>query len=570
MQFMAYSAAGRGGFYIGVEDTIRREKWLNFYRHADGDLRLSVWHSPTDYAERRDVVPGYSTVLAALDGGAWYDAADRYKTWALQQSWVAPGPLWAREDCPRWLYEKVGLCTFGINARHNRAPWLAEIDRIAGTPVMHILGPNWTRIPADYQNHVPGGLEDWFPTQFHPENLAVARRNGDYVAPFEFDLLFKFEQERSNDEAGVRALQDVPRPTLSRDEYIFPFMCPASSFLRYLHVARNRMLIKEARVNGVYYDISVNNTRHNCLSDMHDHTPGETAVLTAAYRTILADTAFAMREAANNVPIPQGTETITEQMLLVVAFYQARAEASPAAPFEAMPFRGMIKDGVAEKIPLFTYVYHDYGSMCLGGWAKLSKDQGDFIYFVLGRVFVQGGLIELNYEFSPLENLGEHRDSMEGHYYPYTGSHHYALDHELARFVHRLAQARVGRANRYLAYGTMLRPAPMRIDGAATLTLSYFLYNGDEAMPEYEEQGLMSVPTVLQVAWRYKDESIAWILLNLALEDRTAHIDPQLHSVGKWTQGMLTLHREGEKPAELGEISGFRNVTLTLPSRWPS
>ena len=39
-------------------------------------------------------------------------------------------------------------------------------------------------------NSLPGGLADWFPARFHPENLAAIRQNHDYLVPFEFDLLF--------------------------------------------------------------------------------------------------------------------------------------------------------------------------------------------------------------------------------------------------------------------------------------------------------------------------------------------------------------------------------------------
>jgi len=201
----------------------------------------------------------------------------------------------------------------------------------------------------------------------------------------------------SDTAAGTEALQVIPRPTLSRDAYDFPFLCPVTPFARDLHVARDRTLAGEYGVDGVYYDISVNNVRHICLSSEHGHEPGDTVALTAAYRALLADTAGAMRDATAGRVVPQGTEMINEQMLPVVAFYQARAEASPASTFEAGPFRNLIKAGMAEKIPLFAYVYHEYGPVRLDGWAKLSREQGEFVYFVLGRVFLQGGLIELNY-----------------------------------------------------------------------------------------------------------------------------------------------------------------------------
>ncbi|HXT35744.1 MAG TPA: DUF6259 domain-containing protein, partial [Chloroflexota bacterium] len=566
MQFMAYSALRMGGFYLAAEDGEGREKWLNAYLHPDGDLRMAVWHSPGDYAGRRDVLPAYRVVLAALDGGDWYAAADRYKAWALTQPWAARGPLWARDDLPRWLFERVGLCTFGINPRYDRVPWLAEIDRIAGTPVMHLLGPNWPRTEANYRNNLPGGLADWFPARFHPANLEHIRSHGDYLVPFEFDLLFGQGEEKADAAEGARALQEIPTPTLSRDAYHFPFLCPASSFTRTLHAARDRELVQGYKVDGVYYDISVNNVRHTCLSEQHGHAPGDAAAISTAATAMLAETAAAMRAAAGGWTIPQGTEMINERMLPSLWFYQARAEASPAAPFEAGPFLDLIEQGKAEKIPLFTYIYHEHGPVRMDGWAKLSREQGDYVYFVLGRIFLQGGLIELNYEFSGLEDLEEHRDVAAEHYFLFA-ERRFTIDPELARFVGRLARARIGPANRYLAYGAMRRPAPLIVAGEPTLTLAYFFYNASQEMRNHEARGTMVVPTVLHTAWRYRDESAAWLLLNLAPDPREVRIELEVPAT--LPRSRLTLHQDGEPLVDLGVLAERRVVTLTLPARCP-
>jgi hypothetical protein len=284
----------------------------------------------------------------------------------------------------------------------------------------------------------------------------------------------------------------------------------------------------------------------------------------------MSETADAMRNAARGTTIPQGTEMINEQMLPYVAFYQARAEACPAAPFEAGPFRDLIKAGHAEKIPLFAYVYHEYGPIRLDGWAKLSREQGDLVYFVLGRVFAQGGLIELNYEFSALEDLGALRDTVAEHYYTFD-DRHYMIDPDVADFVGRLSRARIGRANRYLAYGTMQRPAPLSVEGGAVLELKYFLYNCSTTMREHEDRGTLRVPTVLQVAWRYRDESAAWVLLNLGDEERRAQLTldpPQLGTTAR-SACSLTAHEAGKPAQSLGLLSETRVVTITLPPRTP-
>ncbi len=570
MQFMSYGALGRGSFYLATEDTAGREKWLNFYLHSDGDLRAAVWHGPTDYATHRDVLPEYPTVLAALDGGSWYDAADRYKSWALRQPWAAAGPLWSRDDRPRWLFEEVGLCSFGINPRHDRSPWLAEIDRIAGTPVLHLLGPNWPKTEANYHNSLPGGLDDWFPARFHPANVAQIRAHGDYLVPFEFDLLFGRGDDKADAAAGTDALQIIPTPTLSRDAYNFPFLCPAVPFTRALHLERDRTLAADYEVDGVYYDISVNNVRHTCLSVNHGHPPGDATSISGAYKTMLTETATAMREAARGRTIPQGAEMVNEQMIPHLWFYQGRAEAAPAAPFEAGPFLSLIQEGRAEKIPLFTYVYHEYGPLRMDGWAKLSREQGDFVYFVLGRVFLQGGLIELNYEFSPLEDLGDSRDVADEHYWRFA-DRRFTIDPELAGFVGRLARARIGPANRYLAYGALRRPAGLRVEGEPSLSLSYFLYNCSQDMRGYETRGIQMTPTVLQTAWSYRDESFAWLLLNLAEVQTDARLDlePPSLPAGGPTPLRLTLYPDSGSAIDLGVLEGKRTLNLTLPPRCP-
>ncbi|MBO0702463.1 MAG: hypothetical protein J2P38_05995, partial [Candidatus Dormibacteraeota bacterium] len=563
MQFMAYSAPGRGGFYVAAEDCEGHEKWLNFYLHAGGDLRLSVWHAPRDYARHRDVEPAYPTRIAALDGGTWYDAADRYKSWARGRPWTAQGPLAAREDRCRWLLEEVGLCTFGIDPRHDRSPWLERIGRLAGTPVLHVLGPSWARTGADYMNHLPGGLPDWFPAAFESRNREAIARSGDFLVPFEFDLLFGEGPDAAERERGEAARQQVPSPTLSRDAYAFPFLCPGARYARELHVERDRRLAQEHDVDGVYYDISVNNVRHRCLASGHGHPPGEMQAVTLAYRDQLADTRQAMREAANGRAMPQGTELINEQLIPFVDFYQARAEAGLAAPFEGGPFRELIKAGTAQKIPLFAYVYHEYGPVRLDGWAKLSREQGTLVFHTLGQVFLNGGLVELNYEFSALEVLDEGRhDEPEEHYYRFE-DRRYAVDGEVARFAGALARMRVGAANRYLAYGTMQRPAAMTVRGGATVELDYFLFNCDTSHRDYEDRGVLRVPAVSQSAWRSPEGSRAWLFLNVAAEPREVTVDLET-APGRRLVWRGAMDRSEDVTAGAGGAH-----TRTLPARRP-
>jgi hypothetical protein len=256
-------------------------------------------------------------------------------------------------------------------------------------------------------------------------------------------------------------------------------------------------------------------------------------------------------------------------MIPFVAFYQARAEAAPAAPFESTPFHDLILDGWAEKIPLFAYVYHEYGPVRMDGWAKLSREQGDFVYYVLGRTCLQGGLIELNYEFSPLEDLGEHHDVAAEHYWHFE-ERHYSINAELAGYVGRLAQLRLGPANIYLAYGRMRRPSPMKVPGDDTLDLRYMLYNAAQDSPTYGTTGVMRVPAVLQTAWQHGDNRIAWILLNLTTEERRVEIDLEpLLPVAADALWDLTVQTQNGTREQMGVLAGRRVLSLALPPRLP-
>jgi len=130
MQFLAYQARTVGGFLLGTEDAGRALKWFDIA--GDGaHLTMSIAHKVPALVAGASFTPAYPVVVAALDGGRWTDAADRYRAWAIHQPWAQVGPR------ASWLREEVGICTFGVSARHDRKR-LAAVDRRSGSvPVFH-------------------------------------------------------------------------------------------------------------------------------------------------------------------------------------------------------------------------------------------------------------------------------------------------------------------------------------------------------------------------------------------------------------------------------------------------
>lgn len=509
MQMLAYYARARGGFYIGTEDTGTDMKSYNFFKEGEL-LASSVVHKSPILQHGSNFRPPYPVVLSALTQGTWYEAADYYKAWALQQSWAQPRPR------SKWLMEQVGICTFGVNAQAVRSAWLDLFHRIAGTPVFHILGPNWPQGLQDYRNQFPRGKAEWFPARFSAANLEVIRRNGDFWAPFEFDLLCDHSLDPSEPVIQSRV---VPKQSeLSPNTHWFPYMCAGTDYWHDLHVWRDEKVVADYGCDANYYDISVSNLPMQCLAENHRHRPGSGTPVVSAFAQMYRDTTAAASRAKGQ-PVPAGTEVISECFMQEFDYYQARAEATPLGPFEVDCFRDWIVQGRAEKIPLFTYVYHEHGPLRLDGWGKLAREAGDLFYWTAARIVLNGGLFQLNYEFSGLEDLDGLRDDPAEHYFAFT-PRPYQVDPEKAAFVSAAARMRVGPANPFLAYGTMLPPPAVE---APVVDLDYFYYSGPPG-PFHEERGTMTVPSVLATAWKHGDRT-AWCIANLLPEEQTARID---------------------------------------------
>jgi hypothetical protein len=163
----------------------------------------------------------------------------------------------------------------------------------------------------------------------------------------------------------------LPQRKHSYDQYWFPFMCPGTAFWRNFHVARDALLAGLHRPHALYYDISLNNVLMACYAGGHDHDPGSGEQIMDAYARMYEDTRQAMADAAGR-PVATGAEMVSELVIPYMDFYQARAEATPLSSFEADFWRPWVVAGKVEKIPLFAYVYHEYGPLRMDGWGKLA------------------------------------------------------------------------------------------------------------------------------------------------------------------------------------------------------
>lgn len=526
MQFFSYFGQNRGGLYFAAEDPDACQKWLNIFPDEDG-MTASLMIGFEDIrpgSEGAGLSADFPFVLRLMSTApSWYEAAATYKSWATEQQWCARGKTAERlDEIPEWLYKKIGLSTFGVNAGHDRSLWLAKYHEDIGVPIFHMLGPDWTNVPQTFGSGVPGGYDDWLPTRFSRETLQAIRDNNDYYAPFEFDFLV--DPKKSDGEKLRQNLIRWPDPVYSHDRYKFNMLCPCTEFTRNFHVRRDLQIYREAQPDSMYYDISANNLLRCCLSTEHGHKPGGAGEMTRAYKEIYRQTREAISREAGR-PFPLGTEMINEVFLPELDYYQARAWAQPSSTLETWPMRDLMKSGTARMIPLFTYVYNEYGAVRFDGWGKLVRETGSYFFDIVAKTYLWGGIYEINHEYSPMEAIEGKENSSQEHYFAFD-PHNYAYAPDRARYVRQFAALRTREANPYLAFGQM---RPELETAVPEHNLEWFHYNHGKN-DTYHDSGTFAVPVIRQSVWRKADgEGCAVFLINTGESSRdiTITIGPE-------------------------------------------
>ena len=523
MQFFAYYGHQDTGLYFAALDGNGQTKWLNFYKSEYG-LEASFIHGYQDIGPGKGISVNYPIVLRSLIEGNWYEAAELYREWAHQQFWVASGKMADRSKSERadWLLKNVGLCTFGINASEDRAKWIKEYHSFVDTPVFHVLGPDWAAGGQRFFGEALGGFDDWFPTKFSKPTIEAIQDVGDYYAPFEFDYLFN--KDRADGLIGGKYMQHIPKPAKGYEQYDLPFQCPVPEFTRNLHISRDQQLAKETPLDAIYYDISCNNIINICMDPDHGHPIGGGTMLTQAQNRIYLETKQAMSEQRKRY-VPMGTEMINEVHLQFLDYYQARAGAEPNTEFEGFMYREHFKTGDISLIPLFTYIYHEYIPVRMDGWAKLTEEAGELFYYTVARTYLWGGLLELNYEYSPMEAIEGHETSSDVHYFKFP-PRGYELSERKGLYLRQFAKLRTGPANEYLSFGKMLRPLNLIID---QVRLPWFHYNCNERASAFEDGGVQTVDAIVHSAWQSQSGNIALFFANVTALERTIQVNTNEH-----------------------------------------
>lgn len=420
MQFYAYYSLGIGGFEIMTRDGGNTIKSFPVVADDVG-LRASVWHYPDDPSEQAAEF-GYDISVGNLTEGTWYEAAEKYRGWATEQSWATEkGKLSERTDIDEVFYEEVVACNFNF-------------------PYHLVYGEAEQReLYEKMRENVGGKMLNVF---FADDDRVIdlSKEYGDYFVRFEFPDFHSVTTAEQNPAEWKTAIRNADGGYAAYWLNGTQQFYECASCEEYL----SRFAQKEQGwhdrygVSGYYHDVGIAAVHpKQCYDSSHPHGTRVNIV-----EECLAQMALTKEIGQKNGANIYGQELIFEQMLPYLDFYQARGNAEGLGFMENDRIRPLIEGGVCEKVCLFDYVYGAYGAKRLDGYLYADELLGESYYHIAAYTALNGGIPEYNYEF--VQN-GQYLQPQE----------HSA---EMMSFLGALAKVKQTYGKDYLVYGEMAKP----------------------------------------------------------------------------------------------------------------
>jgi len=422
---------------------------------------------------------------------------------------------------------------------------------------------------VDRTRGAAGKPKPWFPSTMNQKNIDALKRLGDHFALFEFDF-FSYGFDLVH--CGLNSWNEGPlafNPPKGGG-FAANWMDPGTQVWQEFHAERDAQASSEVGSDADYYDISSAAVHASLFSNRTDRLQrpmGWGRKLVEEYRAVYETTKAATREASGGKYVPQGSEVMAEVYMAEMDYAQCRAGGGVQSDMEGIRFLDWMKEGKCRRIPLFTYVYHEYGGVKIDGWAKLSREFGDIFYYIASQVALEGGVLELNYEFSPLELFaGMEPPSYQLHYHLWIEADERPLevDPGKLKFLREITRARTLFAKEFLAYGEMIRPAtlvgPERMAG-----LDWIHYNSIQGR---RDKGVFTAPSVVHYGWSDKGEKLGYVFCNVLPQAQMVDVLVDLKETPLEGERVKVFEITSGETKLLGTIDGGRRAfSLALPAR---
>jgi hypothetical protein len=548
-QFLAYYN-DRAGLYLACNDTQGGLKSFKILDREPG-FRLALAHIgdwPQDGARSLE----YDTLLGSFEGD-WYDAAEIYRSWSLQQKWATP--LHRRNDVPAWLLDSPVYVTVRPQGVLDEGPVFPVEEFLPYEKVLPLLDGIAQKVEAP----IAAVLMSWeragswvYPDCFPPiggeESIAnftrLARQRGWHVGSFSNGTQWligdgwngyngqEYFQEHDGEAAVCR------RPDGSgwlSTHYWRPGYpcCMGAPLTRQIAKDYVRRLVGWGFESIQFFDQNCFAVTFACFSKDHEHPPLPGRWMNEKMAD-LAGEFQAITELAGEASVIQSTESGVNEYCLPL-FQEADLRVFPPGWEESAGFN--------PTIPLFQYLFHEcviLNGMMSAGQEPYHVEISAAANGVLGGI--PGGV---------LRGDGTLMDKDTNNWAPWEpkiGDPEAGL--EMLRTVTAL---RCGAGKDFLVFGRMLRP--FQVEGIQDVAWSW--------------KGRKNrTPAVFHSAWQAPDGRTGVVLANWTDRRRTVHIHEDRFAIGLAAKGNaeinLTLsgRQMRQKPLKLqnGEIS------LTIPA----
>lgn len=278
LQMMAFQL-GEAGLYLAAHDGAATTKRLSVSAGQDATFHTLAEQAGVPGAAG---APTYPVVVAAYRGD-WWQAARRYRDWAVQQTWTAKGPIAERDDFPARLKE-LGFWMISSGAPTGVTNNMALTAQLFPNMPVGVHWYNWHQIPFDHT------YPEYFPTK---PGMAEATRamtaKGQTVMPYINARLW--DEEIPSFATGFPAAAKQPSGTNYVEVYgskrkLVP-MCAATPLWQSKVQEICQRLMDECGVNAIYLDQIGAARPAPCYDPAHGHPLGGGSHWVTGYRTML-------------------------------------------------------------------------------------------------------------------------------------------------------------------------------------------------------------------------------------------------------------------------------------------
>jgi len=345
------------------------------YFHAadpDGHYKEFLWTAyPNEnsllftlgqFPDQRGISPQFASayeVKTAIIDGDWYDAARRYRAWAVKQPWCAIGKLAERRDLPKWVYD------MHISTRPSTLPKFPLKMAAAQAKIPD----NMVNIRKLFRELDCGAMAVWYNYNCAENADSVFSRKRQMAA---FNgrkenisipgIKAAVDEMRSHSHyclgyINSRIFDEVPEPGHAETEYITPAVmldingnfqrysnlpfdvCRAADLWRNHLIGIIRTQAKENGFAGMYLD-SFGRGQYHCYATNHDHKPGENTASVQGQRKM--------------------AQMIKTQLRREIPGFVISSEASIEQFVDLIDFKLHHHNIFTHAVPLWAVVYHDY------------------------------------------------------------------------------------------------------------------------------------------------------------------------------------------------------------------